>query len=130
MSGLAYEAVMTRLGTLVAGEDMTDHQYKAVMLSTAADDTALKPTGQGVRCIGILQNAPKAGQQCDITIAGASQVIGGATVARGSPVTANGADGEVGPASSGDFILGVLTQSIVDGGKQTMIVDPQFVPLA
>ncbi len=128
--GLAYDANMTRVGTFVAGEDMTDHQYKAVMLSTTADDTALKPSGQGVRCIGILQNAPKAGQQCDICIAGISPVIGGASVTRGSAVTANAADGEVGPASSGDYVLGILTQSIIDGGKQSMLVQPHFVPLA
>lgn len=128
--GLAYEANMTRIGTIVAGEDMTDHQYKAVALSTTADDTAVKPSGQGVRCIGILQNAPKAGQQCDICIAGISPVIGGASVTRGSVVTANAADGEVGPASSGDYVLGILTQSITDGGKQSMLVQPQFVPLA
>ncbi|PWC48113.1 hypothetical protein TSA6c_16890 [Azospirillum sp. TSA6c] len=128
--GLAYEANMTRIGTFVAGEDMTDHQYKAVILSTTADDTAVKPTGQGVRCIGILQNAPKAGQQCDICIAGISPVIGGASVTRGSTVTVNAADGEVGPASSGDYVLGILTQSITDGAKQSMLVQPQLVPLA
>ncbi|QCO07399.1 hypothetical protein [Azospirillum argentinense] len=127
---LPYEANMTRIGTFTAGVDLSDHQYKAVMLSTAADDSVIPPSGQGAMCIGILQNAPKAGSKADVCVFGITRAVGGATVTRGARVTANGADGEIGAASSGDYVLGVLTQGTADGVEQSMFVNPQFVPLA
>lgn len=127
---LPYEANTTCIGTFVAGEDLTGHQYKAVALSTSADDTVVKPSGQGAMCIGILQNAPKQGAQASVCIHGVSQFIGGDTVTRGTRVTANAADGEIGAAGSGDYVLGVITQSVTDGATASMLVTPHYIPLA
>lgn len=127
---LAYETARTCIGTFKAGADLTGHQHKAVMLSTSADDTVIPPSGQGAMCIGILQNAPVQGSMAEVCVHGVSQVIGGASITRGNVVTANGADGEVGAVATGDYVLGVLTQSTADGARHSMFVNPQFVPLA
>lgn len=127
---LPYEANMTRIGTFTAGADLTNHQYKAVALSAAADDTVVPPSGQGAMCIGILQNAPKQGSKADVCVFGITRAVGSGSITRGTRITANAADGEVGAAASGDFVLGVLTQSASDGVEQSVFVNPQFVPLA
>lgn len=126
---MAYEERKVCL-TFVAGADLRALQYCAVALSTAADGTVIAPGGQGAKCIGILQNEPDAGQEAEVCVHGVSYARGGAGVTRGGDCAANDTDGELGAASSGDFVLGQVVESLADGVLGSVLVNPAWVPLA
>ena len=127
----AYENTLgiSDLSNLVAGADLSTHQYKFVTISS--DSEVVLPT-RGGRVIGVLQNAPSSGQTARVRAAAGtiSRIVTSSTVA-----LANVADGLIVTpstlgtaiaASTGQYPAGILLQESTagDGHVKSMIVQP------
>jgi hypothetical protein len=76
---MAYETSQGFKITLVAGADLTSAAYQWVKLNAS---------GQAVLCTaitdkpaGVLQNAPKATEECEVVVQGVSKLVGAAALA-------------------------------------------------
>lgn len=58
-----------RIHTFIAGEDLSSHKYKAVKWGSD-EKTVLLSTVLGAHTVGILQNAPKAGEAAEVALPG------------------------------------------------------------
>lgn len=65
--------------TMVAGADLSTHQYKFVKMSAA--NTVVLCSAITDKPIGILQNDPKSGQEAEITVIGGSKLVTAAAMA-------------------------------------------------
>lgn len=66
---MAYEQPGFKIGTLIAGEDLSAKQYHFVRVHTDGK-VMVGPTATGGKVIGVLQNKPTAGQACEIVVQG------------------------------------------------------------
>ena len=78
---MAYEIPGFKLGTLLAGADLSTHQYKAVKVNSSG--AVVLAAALTDACIGILQNAPTSGQPCEIMCDGVTKFKAGAAVTAG-----------------------------------------------
>lgn len=120
------------VGQFLAGVDLSSSQFCIVALNASMQ--VVLPSGQGVRCFGVLQNAPASGEAAVVRRFGVSRVVAGdviALAAGGALVTAIGTTGKAGAAASGDYITGFLVEAAAaDGNIAAMMVNPSDVPLA
>lgn len=68
--------------TLVAAADLSAAQYKFVKLDSNGKAAAIAAATD--LPIGILQNAPKSGQEAEVLVAGGSKIVLGGNVAAGA----------------------------------------------
>jgi hypothetical protein len=64
--------------SLIAGEDLSDYQYHAVMIELGTSNTVIKagtPAAEGTHVIGVLQNEPEDGEAASVAIGGTSKLI-------------------------------------------------------
>ena len=86
-----------------AGSDLSAKQYRFVdMASDAAVDAV---SAAGGDAIGVLQNAPLAGEAASVAVMGVAKVVAGGTITAGDRVQSD-ANGEALTAASGDIVLG------------------------
>lgn len=70
--------------TLVAGADLSTHQYKFVKQN--ASGQAVLCTAVTDKPIGVLQNDPKSGQEAEIVVVGGTKIKGGEALAIDSTI--------------------------------------------
>jgi hypothetical protein len=97
--------------SLVAGADLTTHQYKMVRFAS----TNLQLCGAGLKAHGILQDKPDDTEVGAVRRGGISQVVCGGDVSKGSEFTSDSA-GRAVEATSGDEINGVALEAGTVGG--------------
>lgn len=93
--------------TLVAGADLSTHQYKFVEI--AADGTCTVCDGATDKPIGVLQNAPKSGEEAEVVVAGGTKVVASASLTRGTLIgtDASGkADPKVPGTDTTEYVVG------------------------
>ena len=94
---------------LLAGEDMTDWQYRPVLISITADKTLRKADGASnvdADKLGfILQNAPKQGEAALIAYSGRSLAVAGAVIVAGAELSINGAGKLVTTPSTDAYVV-------------------------
>lgn len=78
---MAYEANQTYNGTLVAGEDLTNHQFKAVKVG-AGGAVFLAAAGDGI--YGVNRGKAPVGRAANVVLTGATKVKAGGTIAAGA----------------------------------------------
>ena len=106
----------TMLTNLMAGEDMSDWQYKGVALSSVADKTVVKVAAAGDFGF-ILQNKPKAGEGAAVCFAGRTLAVANAAYAR-KDALAFSIDGELEVAEDADdWIIGYALEAAVGAGE-------------
>lgn len=71
--------------TLVAAADLSAAQYKFVKLDSTGKAAAIAAATD--LPIGVLQNAPKAGEEAEVLVAGGTKIVLGGTVAIGATVS-------------------------------------------
>lgn len=119
------------LGNLVAAADLSDKKDHVVQID--ANGAVSLPTGQGVRCLGVLKNTPKSGEACSVQVVGVSRVKFDANVshvATGANVAAADTSGEVAVAASGDFVVGVTLEDGTADAFSSILLTPGAIPLA
>jgi hypothetical protein len=110
--------------SLVAAADYSDlsNQFKLVKLSSPVAGTpgATLSAAATDRCIGVLQNTPKANFEAEVTVSGVCKVRAGAGVAVGAPLMTDGS-GQVVTAAFGTdttkYIIGTALTACNNAGE-------------
>jgi len=111
--------------TLVAASDLSAKQYHFVKLDTAGKAAAVAANTD--RPIGVLQNAPTAGQEAEVLVVGGTKLVAGEAVTEGavlSTTSAGKADSITVGTATTQYILGTaLTEIAADGEILTAVVN-------
>ena len=102
---MAHETAL-QSASFVAGSDLSALQYTFVGLNT--DGEVVAPSGAGVLAVGILQNAPKAGEAAAVAFGGESKCVFNATIANGVSVATTAA-GKAAAVDVSQYINGIVT---------------------
>jgi hypothetical protein len=116
-----------------AGADLRGKSFLAVQLNSAGK--VVMPTGQGVRCLGILQMDGNTGETVSVRLLGFSRALSNGAVAMaatGVAVTTSGTSGKLEANASGDYPLGIAVEALpADGaGYTTVLLIPAVLPAA
>lgn len=92
---MAYEIATGSLKiTLPAGGDLRTSQYRFVRINSSGQAVAV--TAVTDRAIGVLQNNPNTGEECEIVVAGGTKLVSSAALDEGTLVgTSNDGRGAV-----------------------------------
>lgn len=111
--------------TLVAAADLSAKQYHFVKLDSSGKAAAIAANTD--RAIGVLQNAPLAGQEAEVLVVGGTKLVAGEAVAEGavlSTTSAGKADSITVGSATTQYILGTaLTEVSNDGEIFTAVVN-------
>lgn len=88
---MSYEIPGFKLGVLVAGESLAAKQYHFVKINSSGAIVACSAITD--RPIGILQNAPASGAECEIMVSGVSKLVADGTIDEGNAIGTS-ADGQ------------------------------------
>ena len=102
--------------TFIAGESLTDHQFKFVTLE--ADGQVDKADAIGENCIGVLLNEPAAAAAAPVVLTGKVMVEAGDAITAGDEVCTNAAGEAIAIADSTSattFTMGYALEDGVDG---------------
>jgi hypothetical protein len=119
---MAYEGPSgIKLTGLVAAADLSALQYTFVKLD--ANGLVAAASAQGEDCIGVLQNDPVAGEECEIVCVGVTKVSADSAIDEMDAIT-TAADGQADQAASADFVLGkALTAATAADDIITIVVN-------
>jgi hypothetical protein len=111
--------------TLVAAADLSAKQYHFVKLDSAGKAAAIAANTD--RAIGVLQNAPLAGQEAEVLVVGGTKLVAGEALAEGavlSTTSAGKADSILVGTATTQYILGTaLTEVANDDEIVTAVVN-------
>lgn len=105
--------------TLVAGADLSSDQYKFVKMNTSGQ--AILVAALTDRPIGVLQNAPKSGEEAEVTVIGGTKVKAGGSVNEGTVLGTSAAGLAVAKTVGTDTTHYILGTSLVDGANGEVI---------
>lgn len=100
---------------LSAGEDLSSAAYKVVYLSAAGQVSVCSAAGES-KVIGVLQNAPKTGEEATVVGIGYARAMAGGAITAGAPVTAT-AGGLITTAASGGYVIGRALTAAAGSGN-------------
>ena len=98
--------------SLIAGEDLSSHQFRFVTLES--DGQIDKADAAGEKCFGVLENDPASGGEATVVVQGQTRIVCGGTVAAGAELQTD-ASGEAITAAAGDVVMGYAMEAGVDG---------------
>ena len=107
---MANESNLVTIGWLLAGADLSSHQYGLVMLSGA---TWVKCSAITDQALGILQNKPTSGLAATVAVGGVSKCKLGASVTAGTSKIGPDANGAGIPKTDAThWAIGVALESV------------------
>lgn len=109
--------------TLVAGENLSAKQYHFVKLNGSGEAIAVAAITD--RPIGVLQNAPTAGQEAEVLVVGGTKLVAGEAVTEGavlSTTSAGRADSIAVGTATTQYILGTSLLEVGGDGQVTTAV--------
>jgi hypothetical protein len=121
---MAYEISQSVKITLVAAADLSAKQYTFVKLNSSGQAAACAAATD--KPIGILQNAPTSGQECEIVVSGGSKVKAGGTLDEGNSVGTDSNGAAVALAQGTDttkYVVGQALLPAVSGEIATVIIN-------
>lgn len=111
--------------TLVAAADLSAKQYTFVKLDS--NGKAAAASGATDIPIGVLQNAPTAGQEAEVLVVGGTKIVAGAAIGEGALVGTSAAGKAVALVAGTDttkYVAGtLLTESAADGNIVTAVIN-------
>ena len=111
--------------TLVAAADLSALQYTFVKLDSAGKAAAC--SGATDIPVGVLQNAPIAGQEAEVLVVGGTKIVAGAAIGEGALVGTSAAGKAVALVAGTDttkYVVGtLLTESAADGNIVTAVIN-------
>lgn len=110
---MAFEIPGKMIGTEVANEDLTTHQYKAVVFAEYGVELAAADEAS----IGILQNAPDVDQAAGVMVDGVSKIVAGAAFQAGDDLMV-GTSGKLIKATSGKPIVAKALETCTADGDR------------
>ena len=97
------------IGFLRASTDLRTKQFYVVKLDEGTDGWLLAAAGNH-HGVGILQNAPNAGEAAEVRFAAGSKAVAGAAITKYAPFTVN-ASGKIIPATDATHVLGIALEA-------------------
>jgi hypothetical protein len=124
---MAYETSQAVKATFVAATDLTGAQYKFVEFAPVTfPEGTIVAASNGANAIGVLQNAPKAGEEAEVVLVGITKVKAADAIIAGQPVTIIAAGSLVGasslPSGTNGYILGRALTSAQAGEIATVAI--------
>jgi hypothetical protein len=132
---MAVEVQGFKLGILVAGADLTTHQYKLVKVNSSGKVVL---AGLGEAILGVLQNAPNTDQAAEVQVDGVSKAVASGVIAAGDLLASDAAaklkvavkgrtdTSDAGAATDpliGSHVIGVaLEAAAADGNRITILL--------
>lgn len=111
--------------TLVAAADLSSKQYTFVKLD-ASGQAAAAAAATDIP-IGVLQNAPTAGQEAEVLVVGGTKIVAGAAIGEGALIGTSSAGKAVALVAGTDttkYVVGtLLTESAADGNIVTAVIN-------
>lgn len=111
--------------TLVAAADLSSKQYTFVKLDS--DGKVAAAAAATDIPIGVLQNAPTAGQEAEVLVVGGTKVVAGAAIGEGALVGTSSTGKAVALVAGTDttkYVVGtLLTESAADGNIVTAVIN-------
>ena len=111
--------------TLVAAADLSTKQYTFVKLDSSG--TVVAAAAATDIPIGVLQNAPTAGQEAEVLVVGGTKVVAGAAIGEGALVGTSATGKAVALVAGTDttkYVVGtLLTESAADGNVVTAVIN-------
>ena len=111
--------------TLVAGADLSAAQYKFVKINSSGQAVAVAALTD--RPIGILQNAPLAGQEAEVLVSGGSKIKAGSGGLDEGSIVGTDATGlavvKVPGTDSTHYILGSCILAAASGSVGTVLIN-------
>jgi hypothetical protein len=111
--------------TLVAAADLSSKQYTFVKLNSSGEAAAAAAATDIP--IGVLQNAPTAGQEAEVLVVGGTKIVAGAAIGEGALVGTGSTGKAVALVAGTDttkYVVGtLLTESGADGDIVTAVVN-------
>jgi len=111
--------------TLVAGADLSAKQYTFVKVNSSGE--AIAAAAATDIPVGVLQNAPIAGQEAEVLIVGGTKVVAGAAIAEGAQLGTSATGKAVALVAGTDttkYVVGtLLTESAADGNIVTAVIN-------
>jgi hypothetical protein len=111
--------------TLVAAADLSTKQYTFVKLDSSG--LAAAAAAATDIPIGVLQNAPTAGQEAEVLIVGGTKIVAGAAIGEGALVGTSSTGKAVALVAGTDttkYVVGtLLTESAADGNIVTAVIN-------
>jgi hypothetical protein len=111
--------------TLVAGADLSAKQYTFVKINSSGEAVAAAAATDIP--VGVLQNAPIAGQEAEVLIVGGTKIVAGAAIGDGAQIGTSSAGKAVALVAGTDttkYVVGTLiTESAADGNIVTAVIN-------
>ena len=111
--------------TLVAAADLSTKQYTFVKLNSSGQAAAA--SGATDIPIGVLQNAPTAGQEAEVLVVGGTKIVASAAIGEGALIgtsSAGKAAALVAGTDTTKYVAGtLLTESGADGDIVTAVIN-------
>jgi hypothetical protein len=111
--------------TLVAGADLSAKQYTFVKVNSSGE--AIAAAAATDIPVGVLQNAPTAGQEAEVLIVGGTKVVAGAAIGDGAQIGTGSTGKAVALVAGTDttkYVVGtLLTESAADGNIVTAVIN-------
>jgi len=111
--------------TLVAGADLSAKQYTFVKVNSSGE--AIAAAAATDIPIGVLQNAPIAGQEAEVLVVGGTKIVASAAIADGAQIGTTSAGKAVALVAGTDttkYVAGtILTESAADGNIVTAVIN-------
>lgn len=114
----SYAIIPQRVGTEVAGADLSNSAKLAVKMGANGWDVAAAGAGG----VGVLYYGAVEGEACSVGIAGGEEAIAGAAIAKGASVEV-GTGGKFITLASGEKVGTALTAASGDGSEFTLLVN-------
>jgi hypothetical protein len=112
--------------TFTAGEDLSAKQFHFVKIDNG-DGEVVAVSAATDRPIGVLQNAPTAGQAAEVTIVGGTKVECGGSASFGQPLFSSASATAVtltfGTTASAAFSVGTFIESAAAGAIAAAVID-------
>jgi len=106
--------------TLVAAADLSTKQYTFVKLD--ASGLAAAATGATDIPIGVLQNAPIAGQEAEVLVVGGTKIVAGAAFGEGTLIGTSAAGKAVALVAGTDTTKYVVGTAITESGADANVI--------
>lgn len=105
--------------TLVAGADLSAKQYNFVKLNASGEAVAIAAITD--LPIGVLQNAPLAGQEAEVLVSGGTKIVAGEAITLPAflSVTSAGKADKVATTDTTQFVVG---QALTTGGAGDEVI--------
>jgi hypothetical protein len=112
--------------TFTAGEDLSAKQFHFVKIDNG-DGHVVAVSAATDRPIGVLQNAPTAGQAAEVTIVGGTKVECGGSASFGEPLFTSASATAVtlafGGSASANYAVGTFIESAAAGAIAAAVID-------